>query len=366
MITQTIKKERSSNLELYRIIVMLMIVAHHYLVNSGLIQVIHDEPLTLKNSFFYIFGMWGKTGINCFLMITGYFMCTSRITVRKFLQLLLQIMFYNIVLNLVFVACGYQTINAKTLFHMMPIQGVADGFTSCFLLFYLCIPFLNILIQNMDKRMHRYLILLLLFIYSIIGNTVFIPMRFNYVTWFCVLYVIASYIRFYASDSIYIFTRRYKAHWGLWSIILMLLAIASVMAIVAWTRYRGLEFVMVSDSNHLLAVLIAICTFMYFKHLKIRNSKIINHIASATFGVLLIHGNSDVMRQWLWRDLLDNTGVYKYNVDGTYPMTHAVVSVLVIFTVCVVIDLLRKHLLEQPLFAYYDKRFGKKTISVGK
>ena len=30
------KKPRSSNLELYRIICMLMIVAHHYVVNSGL------------------------------------------------------------------------------------------------------------------------------------------------------------------------------------------------------------------------------------------------------------------------------------------------------------------------------------------
>ena len=28
-------KQRESNLELYRIIVMLLIVAHHYVVNSG-------------------------------------------------------------------------------------------------------------------------------------------------------------------------------------------------------------------------------------------------------------------------------------------------------------------------------------------
>ena len=70
-------KERNSNLELYRIIVMLLIVAHHYVVNSGLIQVMESEPLSLKNSFFYLYGMWGKTGINCFVLITGYFMCKS-------------------------------------------------------------------------------------------------------------------------------------------------------------------------------------------------------------------------------------------------------------------------------------------------
>lgn len=101
-----INKERNSNIELYRIIVMFMIVAHHYLVNSGLIQVIENEPLTAKSAFFYVFGMWGKTGINCFVLITGYFMCRSKITLRKFLKLFLQIEFYNIVINLIFVFIG--------------------------------------------------------------------------------------------------------------------------------------------------------------------------------------------------------------------------------------------------------------------
>ena len=35
----TVKKVRDSNLELYRIIVMLLIVVHHYVVNSGLLDV---------------------------------------------------------------------------------------------------------------------------------------------------------------------------------------------------------------------------------------------------------------------------------------------------------------------------------------
>ena len=38
-----ITKQRNSNLELYRIIVMLAIVAHHYVVNSGLTEVISEQ-----------------------------------------------------------------------------------------------------------------------------------------------------------------------------------------------------------------------------------------------------------------------------------------------------------------------------------
>lgn len=84
-------KIRNSNLELYRIIVMLLIVAHHYVVNSGLITVMEETPLSARSIFFYLFGAWGKIGINCFVLITGYFMCKSQITLQKFMKLLLEV-----------------------------------------------------------------------------------------------------------------------------------------------------------------------------------------------------------------------------------------------------------------------------------
>ena len=78
-------RPRNSNLELYCIIVMLAIVAHHYVVNSGLMEgAVSGNDFTLIQVFFLLFGMWGKTGINCFVLITGYFMCQQQITLRKF------------------------------------------------------------------------------------------------------------------------------------------------------------------------------------------------------------------------------------------------------------------------------------------
>lgn len=51
--TESSRKERNSNLELYRIIVMLLIVAHHYVVNSGLMSVMKEEPLHIQSIFLY-------------------------------------------------------------------------------------------------------------------------------------------------------------------------------------------------------------------------------------------------------------------------------------------------------------------------
>lgn len=45
-------KQRNSNLELYRIIVMLLIVAHHYVVNSGMIEEMTKDPLSSRSLFF--------------------------------------------------------------------------------------------------------------------------------------------------------------------------------------------------------------------------------------------------------------------------------------------------------------------------
>lgn len=85
---------------------------------------------------------------------------------------------------------------------------IKDGFVSCFLAFYLCIPFLNILISNMDKKQHGLLILLCFFIYTLHGTLPMMSVSMNYVSWFCVVYFIASYIRLYPSKKLN------NANWG--------------------------------------------------------------------------------------------------------------------------------------------------------
>ena len=87
---------------------MLLIIAHHYVDNSPLLEIIRENPSSKESIFLWLFGMWGETGINCFLMITGYFMCCQNITLRKFLKLFLEVLFYNVLIYCIFVLFGYQ------------------------------------------------------------------------------------------------------------------------------------------------------------------------------------------------------------------------------------------------------------------
>ena len=114
-------------------------------------------------------------------------------------------------------------------------------------------------------------------------------------------------------------------------------------------------YYLVSDSNAILAVIVSICAFMFFKNIPLRYSKWINRVGASTFGVLLIHANSDAMRQWLWKDTLNNVGHYAENI-----YLHSIVSVLSIFIICTIIDQLRIEFIEKPLFKLLDSYLAKR------
>lgn len=342
---------RDTNLELFRILTMLLIIAHHYVVNSGLISVdgpVYADPLSWRSLFLICFGAWGKIGINCFVLITGYYMCESHITVRKFLKLLLEVMFYRVAISMLFWLTGYESFSLNGLARVfIPIRSIGDGFTSAYLVFYLFIPFLNILIHNVSERQYVYLLLLCGFMYVFLGTVPGFSVTMNYVSWFMVIYFIGGYLRRYPKKH-----SKDEAFWRRNSVIIIIIDLLSIFA-GTWVGVqigkRGSYF-FVSDSNTLLAVATGISLFMWFKNLHIKHNTIINKIASSTFGVLLIHANSDTMRRWLWKDVLDNVGHYEARLMPLY----AIGCVVGIFIVCSVLDQIRMEVLEKPVLERLD------------
>ena len=341
---------RSSNIELYRIIVMLFIVAHHYVVNSGLLtDVLNNEAMSVQSVFYSLFGMWGKTGINCFVMITGYFMCKSDITIRKFLKLYLQVLFYHFIIWGIFVATGREAFSYERVFiYLLPFARLEHGFVSCFMAFFLFIPFLNILVRNMSQRQHVLLTALLLFVHTGLYHLPACWGDYNYVTWFITLFFVASYIRLYrlpCNESV--------SCWGWLTLASVMIAMASVVACMYLHKPR---YMFVADSPAIMALVVAVCSFMFFKNLPMQYSRIINLVASTTFGVLLIHAHSKAMRIWLWQEVADVVGHY----GAAYQYLYAIAVVVVVFATCSVLDMGRIYLLERPIFTRFIDRVVKK------
>ena len=364
--------ERESGIELFRIIVMLLIIAHHYVVNSGLASLdgpIFTNGFQAKSTMLLLAGMWGKTGINCFVLITGYFMCAKQVTLKKFLKLLFEELFYRFLFFFVFIFAGYETLSfGKIIKLLLPITSVEHNFTGCFLIFFLLIPWLTALVDHLNKKNHLKLIAVGFFVYTILGTIPGIDVTFNYVTWFSFLFIIAAYLRFYPVkilEDTEINT--------LLLVFGMIIAMVSVVVLfyVTTSSYGArlasllklepgfiLCYYFEYETNMILALVLAILAFCFFKNIKIKQSRIINTIAASTYGVFLIHTISDTMRNFLWQHLFNNVGAY---YTGNIYL-HLICTVLCIFAVGTVIDMMRRRFLEKPFFDWYDRKEIKKKL----
>lgn len=335
---KNIRGGRDSNLELYRIVTMLLIIAHHFVVNSGILDKAYEAPLSANSIFLFLFGAWGKTGINCFMMITGYFMCKSNITLKKYLKLICEVLFYNVLIAMIFVVTGYGS--AKDIINAFLLVRVIDSshFFACFLMFYLLIPFLNILLKHINQQQHRRLIEILAFLYIFLSTMPKFNVVMNYVSWFSTLYLVAAYIRFYPPR---------ERRWGLWTFAFVGMAVVSILGCLKLGSIFGKQaaYRFVSDSDTFLAFAISVSSFMYFKGLKIKQNKLINAIGGSTFGVLCIHANSMTMINWLWKDFLDVNA--KYQLPLVELVIFSIIAVIGIFTVCTLIDQIRVRTVEK-------------------
>ncbi len=117
-----------------------------------------------------------------------------------------------------------------------------------------------------------------------------------------------------------------------------------------------------SDSNKLFAVAVAVSSFLWFKNLDIKQSKLINALGAGTFGVLLIHTNSIAMRSWLWDDTI-NVVCY-YSLPLCQLILFSIGVVLAIFIICNLIDQIRITTVEKWFFRFYDNKVSVKADAI--
>ena len=354
----SVKNERSSNIELMRIVMILLIIMHHYVVNSTIMDSVQMDAITPNVIFLQLWGLWGKTAINAFVLVSGFFLCTGRLTWQKYLKLLMEIFFYNIIIYVVLLILGYESLSFKAIFNVFfgLLHEAGSGFLASFMIFYLFSPFLNILINNLESREWHHLLALLIFV-QVVTVTFFFSHAFNEISWYMTLYLLGAYLRLRAGDWSSNFYFSIK-----WLIVFVVLAWMSVLLIDYLCAYfhRGswfAAFYFVSDSSKLLAFIVGIAIFQTFRNLPLRYNRFVNALSKTTFGVLMIHANSDAMRKFLWQDLVR----VPVMLDAPFLslVFHATVSVMLIYAVCAAIDYARIILLEKPIMAWIDSKYGK-------
>jgi hypothetical protein len=249
--------------------------------------------------------------------------------------------FYSFVLKLIFMLIGVDDFSIVSLAScFLPITTGRYWFLTIYVGMYLISPFLNILINAMNKQQHSLLNLLLFGLCSLwVSIHPSIPGMNSGggwgLMWFIVLYITAAWFRLYYRPN-------HKPMGWLFAYLLIpfMIAVAQVVlgrlnigilhSIVSnWFRY---------DSSPVY--LMTIFLFIGFLNIQIKHEKIsalICRIAPLTFGVYLIHAHANVS-PWSWEIL----NLPDKMTSGIFPLIQ-LGSVLTIFLICIIIDFIQKN-----------------------
>ena len=231
------KAKRNSNVELLRIIMMITIVAHHLVVNSGIIECFDYQNITGNMIFLQLFGFAGKAMINGFLLITGYFMVKSKFSFNKVVKLYIEIKLYKFLIYIILAFLGYQDLTIKTLIKTVfnVAYSMGNSFTGTFFLLYLLVPFINKFIFAMSRKQLNIFLVLMTFYFTILSTFLFND-TFNEIAWYFVVYLIGAYIRLYPLKIL-----ESKKNTGIFTIIILLLCYTSIVVLDLFNKMFDME-----------------------------------------------------------------------------------------------------------------------------
>lgn len=334
-----ITNRRNIGLEWLRIVSMLMIIFRHSIDFSS---------IESASGFYYVEQFMFaavQVCVNCFVLISGYFLVTSSFKLRKLGQLWVEVVFYALAIRLVMIVLGQVDFSITSILSCFaPVITGRYWFITIYFGMYLLSPFFNIAIRAMTKNQHRALLVILFVLFSVMISIhpSFKGMNSGNgwgLAWFTVLYFTAAYFRLHytpCEES----SLKYLAIFLACPILMLialfisqLLNIGVVNSIVNnFWRYDSV-FAYIASVSLLLAFLNT-----NFKS-NTRISKFAVYMSSATLGVYLIHAHADICINKWWQAI----GMTS-NLDTWWFVFYQIFVVLAIFLVCAVIDLIRQQL----------------------
>ena len=191
------EKERNSNIELLRIIAMIFIVAHHFVVHGGFS--FPTAEFSINKLWIQLIQLGGKIGVDIFVLISGYFLIkTKDLKISKILKFWLQVFTYSFIIYIIFGLCGLTTFNLKDfIYACFPITFNHWWFASTYFVLYLIFPFLNKLFISFDKKTYQKFLIISTLCWCLIPTFTNSPFQSNNLVWFVYLYALAGYIHLY-------------------------------------------------------------------------------------------------------------------------------------------------------------------------
>ena len=349
-------KERNSNHELMRIVSMFLIVLGHVLYFGGLLETDNTRMRYLYNLLEFVLIIH----VDSYVLLTGYYQSKTKFKQKKLWGIINSSWFYRIVIVLAFSYFGLINIGkVEFIKNILPVTLDNYWFIKCYILLYCLSPFLNKLIDSLNAKQFKRLIIVGFIINSIIptitGGEFFLNNGYTLYN-FIYLYLLGAYIRKYPIDKSSFFNKFSKK-----KVFLIMITVFILCVLLNFLIYiiggkieninKGFELISIYIKRGSLAytnpliIIQAVAYFYIFTNISIK-SKLINKISGLMLGVYMIHCN-DYVTAYIYKWL----GI----VDGNYNSIRFIINIfgaaILIFVVCSIIEYIR-----QILFRFIYKR----------
>lgn len=335
------EKRREGNIELLRIVCMLLIMAHHMVYHSAAMQTAQPVNRVIARVLF----AGGMTGVNCFVMITGYFLASFR--AKRLISILLETLFYSLGITLVLWITG---LKADVTWDTLKNAGLVVSrspywFVTMYLALTALLPILQPGVRALSRSAHRWVLAAGTVYLCVIPTLTFRDPSnqfFHQLTWFFYLYVLGAYFRKYPSRSDGWLT----VHGAVFAAMIAFMAASTLWGDAHTELFQrvGSRQNFFADKNTIPQLICSVALFRLCAGLRIRAVKGLLFLSSASFGVYLIHDHN-LLRAFLWRDW----GKVWQSAQGDGFFLTVLLLPAGLYLACAGIDFLRRRYLEGPL-----------------
>lgn len=346
---------RNPQIDLLRVLAMLMIVCGHF-VYHGVhhISVSEAAPVSFSPSlagrlnfiFLQFLGYSCNIATNIFFLITGYFLVKPRTlsyAVNKSYKQWKIIVFYSLSIYVVLCASGFSVFSLRhAIEQLTPIYSRNYWFMSTYIVLLLLSPFVSKSLDVLSKKEYQGLLFVLLLINFAEG-------KFGYGSIFSggmslvfalSLFCLGGYIKKYPLRE-----RRYFP-------LVCLSVYVGISLLLTLYSYFGQAFGLVdagqplhlkSMANNSIPLFCSVCFFLVFTTRSFRLPVIVSRLCVAVspyvLAVYLIHDHR-MFRAVLWDNIVRPLDY----LDSYWFMPYCLVTVLLIFAVCVTIEYIRQKI----------------------
>jgi surface polysaccharide O-acyltransferase-like enzyme len=361
------EKKRNPGIEMLRVIAMLMIIVLHYNTGTDALLKI-GIPASGVNIFANAMEAFCITGVNIYVLISGYFLSKGRVKPSRLFSLICQVYFYTIGISLVMAIVGPNSLKSygsmyRIVEYVCPVSSEHYWFATAYIIMYVFAPVMNAAVDKLSRKQMKAVIIGLLTWFCFIKSVVpvlFPTDHFGYdYGWFICLYLIAAYIRKY--NVVLFYSARNSA-----IVFLVSCAAIATMSISfyyinfnwgGFAHYQEVPF----NFNFIFTLTGSLGLFSFFRFYQMRENKVadlMRFLGPLTFGVYLLHMHVEIRDRWVgWiSSRIGEAPMYSVPLFAW----HALRAVLIVFVAGIFVDWIRKMIFDYVGRVLHDSWLFKK------